>query len=389
MATVWAIASGYVSDGTIWNTGVIPGIDDLVYADGKNLIIDMDWQVSGLRTTARSGGTAGGSFTIKGSYSVSAIQGYIGGSSTSAIQIHSNFPNTVIIEGEISQNTVSGKTLEIIGDADVYIIGNSGNNSGVYGCYATYYNSTGGTLHISGNIVGGSNNWGIGHTGNPTGLFVKGSGNVIHVGNCTSNGAHAVHIAGTGYFKSNGTAISSSTNTAIYSTGTANVFFNGFADMQVPPAVTIPAIYAASSGTGVVYVGGILSNRDSTPSVYALRIGLLSTSTVQWTYITDNGTSRNIYTADVSPLGNPSISDVRKDIAFGPVGELIGTLAVPPPESVIVGVPTDNTVGNCEAMNAADFLAELANSNDPLAVRLRNVATTEIVGEQFEAFKNQ
>ena len=382
MTTVWAIASGNVSVGANWNTGVVPGLDDEVYADGNNLIVDIDWLVGALRTTARSGGTAGGSFTVKGSYSISALNGYLGGSSTSAIQVHSNFPNTVMINGQISSNNVPGKTLEIIGDAEVYIIGDSGKNTASYGCYASYYNATGGNLHISGNLIGGAASYGLGHPANPTGLSVIGSGNVIHVGNCTANGAQAVYVASTGYFKSNGTAISSSINSAIYSTGTANVFFNGFADMQVPPAATIPAIYAASSGTGVVYVGGILSNRNSTACVYALRIGLLTTSTVQWTYITDNGSSRNVYTAGV-PLGNPDPSDLRKDVVCGPVGELTGTLAVPPPESVTKGVPTDNTVGTCEVMNATDFLAELANSSDPLAVRLRNVATVQSTGDQL------
>ena len=41
MATVWAIASGNVSDGAKWNTGLVPGIDDDVYADGKDMVVDI------------------------------------------------------------------------------------------------------------------------------------------------------------------------------------------------------------------------------------------------------------------------------------------------------------------------------------------------------------
>ena len=65
-------------------------------------------------------------------------------------------------------------------------------------------------------------------------------------------------------------------------------------------------------------------------------------------------TLRLLYTADNMPSGGyPATSNVRGQVVYGPNLEFEGTLAVPPPSSVAVGVSTDNTVGTAVLTGAA------------------------------------
>lgn len=82
----------------------------------------------------------------------------------------------------------------------------------------------------------------------------------------------------------------------------------------------------------------------------------------------------------IAAQGQASPADVRLGTAYAN-GALTGTLAVPNPATVSLGVPTDNTTGTLptSAVVATDLLNEIATSSIPLAERLRNVATTSTV----------
>jgi hypothetical protein len=58
---------------------------------------------------------------------------------------------------------------------------------------------------------------------------------------------------------------------------------------------------------------------------------------------------------------------------------------MPLPSNVRVGVPTDNTIGTGE-LTAADFLAAIGVSTDPVAERLRTVSTVDTTGNQMASF---
>jgi len=384
MGTFWAIASGNVSVGANWNTGTVPGIDDDVYADGKDMVVDLaNWSIKSLRTTQRTGGTVGGSFELNGTSYVATILGFYTQTYGSSIRITASAPNTINCIGDII--SMSGSTAILItGNATIGIYGNQTLNKGAYNGSLVSYNANGGSLNYVGNLLGSNiYSLGVGGQYNPVGLLILGTGNVTHTGNINAMNCEGVSVRGTGTFTSTGVALSSATAPAIYTTGTNNVFYNGILQMQTPPSTTMPSIYQGTTGTGVVYFKGIAVNKSTTTAIYAIRMVLWSTGSTTMKFKNELGVDKNLYTADSSPLGNPAISDVRKGVVFGPSGELAGTLAVPPPESVTKGVPTDNTVGTCEVMNATDFLAELANSSDPLAVRLRNVATVQSTGDQL------
>lgn len=385
MATVWAIASGNVSVGANWNTGVVPGIDDDVYADGKEMIVDIaNWSISSLRTTQRPGGTVSGTFTLPTSSYIATLLGFYTQTVNGGIIITANVNDDITLIGDYYNYYTANNSIGLVisGSSYLNIFGNLLLNKGAYAGYAFYFTGSGIVEH-TGNLIGGSSSWGIGGYYNSVGLKHSGVGTYIHTGKLTALATEAVSVAGTGVFISTGIAIPSSSHPAIYSTGAGNIFYNGILKMETPPTNTIPVIYQGTTGAGCVYFKGIAVNNSNTNAIFAIRMCLLSTGSTTWKFKNELGVDKNLYTADSSPLGNPAISDVRKSVVFGPSGELAGTLAVPPPESVTKGVPTDNTVGTCEVMNATDFLAELANSSDPLAVRLRNVATAQSTGDQL------
>ena len=58
-------------------------------------------------------------------------------------------------------------------------------------------------------------------------------------------------------------------------------------------------------------------------------------------------TIRSLYTLDYDPTAFtfPTQANVRDGTTYGTGGLLVGTLKVPPPQSVAYGVPTDNTTG--------------------------------------------
>jgi hypothetical protein len=68
----------------------------------------------------------------------------------------------------------------------------------------------------------------------------------------------------------------------------------------------------------------------------------------------NGSTLRLLYTADNNPEGGyPVVANVRQYTVYGPNLEFEGTLAVPTPSSVAVGVNTDNTVGTAVLTGAA------------------------------------
>jgi hypothetical protein len=61
-------------------------------------------------------------------------------------------------------------------------------------------------------------------------------------------------------------------------------------------------------------------------------------------------------------------------------------MAVPTIANVRKGVATDNTLGIGE-LTAADFLDAILASSNAAAVRLKNVSTTDITGNQIASYQ--
>ena len=103
-------------------------------------------------------------------------------------------------------------------------------------------------------------------------------------------------------------------------------------------------------------------------------------------YIGLTPTYTDIALYPASTLENPPvITDVRSGVVYGIGDAYTGTLAVPPPESVALNVPTDDTVGSLvTATTPADFIAAL--KADDLGKRLKKCATTEEVNLTVAAY---
>lgn len=378
MATVWAVNPGNVSVGANWNTGVVPGISDDVYADGKDMVIDQNWTVLSIRTTQRAGGTVGGTFTIAGSYTVSATSGgFYSQTAGGGILITANAPNTVTLNG-INNVPVHQLGIVITGNATVNLnITTTG--GAAYACYSVLYNSTtGGNVISIGSITGGGYSLGVGNQFNSVGVKVQGNGNFIHTGNITAAKSEAIYHQGTGYVSVIGTALSSTTAPAIYGTGVGHIYFNGIADMQTPPAVTIPTIYCGTTGSGVVYFSGVLTNTSSTPCIYALRMSLWSLYSTQWVFKTEGIGGKTLYSTDTTMFGYPAEADVRDATVFGQANEFTGAYKVAPQSSVLTGVPNDNGVGT--------FVPGGATAADVWNYLLSSINTEDSVGKLIKDF---
>jgi hypothetical protein len=316
MATRYAVGNGNWSNVATWDGGVaLPGASDDVYADGKTVTIDQNVTVLSLRNSQRSGGTNGGTFLpIVNCDIVTSIGFYaqpVGHVlllfSTPGI-ICNTYGNTSSTHHQCFYITAN-VTLNHFGDI------NAGPGNGIGIRIQSMC-----TINIIGNVNGGSGPL-------ASGIQFLAGANLNIIGNITANtgiGIEAGNNAST--ITINGTVNSSSSNNAIYSTG----------------------------ATTVISVNGIVINNNGVMAIFATRL-YLGNNTTMWTMQVIGGTNKTLYTAGV-PLGNPATSDVRDGVLYGAASELEGELIVPPPSSVALNVPTDNTVGTME-MTPADFWA--------------------------------
>jgi hypothetical protein len=126
-------------------------------------------------------------------------------------------------------------------------------------------------------------------------------------------------------------------------------------------------------------------NVNGKMAIYAPIVWLDQTGTTQARFFTSGGADRTLYSDNTFP-NQPSTSDVRNLTKFGPSSGLTGTLIMASPTDVRSGVNTDNTVGTA-LFDTSQLLAELNASSDPIAQRLRKVATPEILGQLLAAYK--
>lgn len=358
MADKWyTAASGNWSTAANWNGGTLPAAGDDVYADGKAVVIDQTVNVGSIRTTQRTGGTNGGTFTISSTQSISCSGvGIVSGTTSGGILITASAGNTITIVANISGGTInSGYGISISGGCTVNITGNvksaSTPNTACYGINI----AASATVNITGNVYSdstGTNAYGININSAAT-LNITGSvyTNTINPG-INSGAACVVSVVG------NTTASSSS-----------------------------PAIVLTSSSAIVTFAGSF-TNSSYHMAFVAFQVKLYSTSIVQWAFQDESGADKYLYSAGVS-LGNPAEADVRNGTVYGASNELTGTLIVPSPSNVVDGVPTDHTVGTYSttpALIAAAVVAELGSSTDPIAVRLQNVSTVQTTGAQIASY---
>jgi hypothetical protein len=99
----------------------------------------------------------------------------------------------------------------------------------------------------------------------------------------------------------------------------------------------------------VIHNGDQIDGTTGHRAIYTTRLWISSSVQTQHQICTNNGgvvgSLRSLYTGGVN-LGQPVVANVRSGTVYGASSEYTGTLAVPSPTLVAIGVSTDNTVGS-------------------------------------------
>lgn len=177
MPDKWPLANGNWSTAANWNGGTLPQPGDDVYADGKTIAIDQDVNVASIRTSQRSGGTAGGGFTSNISLTVTAniIAGTtpcltISSPSTTIINIIGNITGGsaslahAVTGGTITASSTWNITGNLTGGtapANAVVIANTNITATITGTVTagttgSALNCGGGIITVNGNLVGGT-----------------------------------------------------------------------------------------------------------------------------------------------------------------------------------------------------------------------------------------
>lgn len=432
MAVIRALRAGIFSDPTMWSSGTVPTAADDVVAN--NFIVTMDFSTTliQLRNDNGLGGTTGGyfDFSVSGvsialtgpipitqgsglavsTILVSHTTGTVSLTTTSAISVGNATANigvirhtsagtfiltapTIAVNGGNSAGllikngsgaiTINGFVLGMIGGASTNVtFVNTGTgtitiNGGVNGGTSTVFTqgitNANATIIVNGAVVGGANiaaNYAINSTGpiiiNGT-VTSNGTGNAILAnGGATVTGTVTCNAGGTVIAVTNASTVTVTGNVVYGNTGT------GF------------GIEASTNSNSAVTLIGNFTNRAGKQVIFCRIIYLSNTVTNELTFNTPGGASRTLYSDDTFP-NLPATTNVRLNITYGPGLTNTGALVVPTPATVLLGVPTDNTTGTL-LMLPSDFVYELGNSTQPVAVRLQNCSTVNTTGDQVASY---
>jgi hypothetical protein len=355
MADKWyTAASGNWSTAANWNGGTLPTSSDDVFADGKAVVIDQNVTVLSIRTTQRSGGTVGGTFTINtGGYTINCTSsGILSGTNGGALLITAT-TGTTTLNSNLTGGTASGTRACVLSGATTLVI--NGNLLGVDNSgFALLVTSTS-TVNITGNITGGiSGSHGVsitaGATLNVTGNVTGGTGTGAGINNTTV--AATINITGN---------VTSQVSAGISSALASIVTVKGI----VTSSNTIAAVSLSSTSASLTFSGQAINN-NNVMAIFSPVLRLYTSDTVQWTFQNNTGGNKILYSAGTA-LGNPATTDVRNGTTYGASSELTGTLIVPNPSNVVAGVQTDNTVGTYSttpALIATEIFTKLLSDSD-------------------------
>lgn len=349
-------------------------------------------------TTESYGTISGGVFNLTGSADITFTEKGFETNNSTCINISSADPDIVNINTSGSGKILSGDQQRAT-NGDPKLINITGN----------------GTVNLNGDLVGRT----LAYTGysRQGQVYINGSGTVNIIGNVygmespSYDGPTVRLVAANAVLNITGNVYSSTVNNnrnntiwATNSAGTINITGNiiarGGSGIYITSATTLNhtgtvQVIEASSRPGIVMLnpsGQVnlstpLINYQSNSAIASYRMRFNSGSAVEWQVQDTADTNFNIYSSNVtgSTLGLPLTSNVKSGITFGPDNDLTGTLVIPSADNVRKGVAVDNTVGTAE-LTAEDFLTAISSSSNPVATRLKNVATVQTVGEHFNVF---
>ena len=355
MALKYPLANGKWSNAANWNGGTLPIAGDDVRANGFTVTIDVDIDVLQISNNQLLPAAANGSFVVSTNRTLTCdiIAGAVS-------CLTSSVGNTVNIIGNISQGssfgvfgvnfTNAGSILNVTGNivapsggggspcslnssGRVNFVGNANAGPGTPSNGTAINITASGILTFTGNATGGgstSGSFGILCVGNSTlNGTINGGTNALSFGVRLTGGVHTVNsdCFGGGVAGSNACVVSTSTatfNGNIFGSTSSTSF--GLQVLDTASNVVISTM--TFSSTGGMPVFGFVKFKNTSPTVTVRKA---------------NNTNQTL--VDPSTTDIPVIGNVRDGITYAS-GSLTGTLKVPSPLNVALGVPTDNTVGS-------------------------------------------
>lgn len=339
MAIRYAVANGFADVAATWDGGTLPASTDDLYANNFTVSIRADLTANSIKKIANASPViaVGGSFVITAAATVTITAGI------AATDNVTNTTNLLTVDAGAAAVTINASLTGGVSTARVACVTS-----------ATYT----GTLTVNGNITGGggaTSALGLGINGGAT-LLLTGtiSGGSAGYGLQINSAAARVTVAGDVYGGGAGAFGIRHISGALTVRG--DIYPGSFASGT--PAISSDSVFRYS---GHIYSGGMAASTG--PDGFFPIAGRWSAISGEEVYVHvyddgnypsgNNGTARVLtrYGTDL-----PDQADVRDGVAYGPSAALAGSLAVPPPESVAAGVPTDDTVGTA-AVSLADVLA--------------------------------
>lgn len=392
MANYRAVANGNWSNLATWQdngggsfaaSSVLPGVNDDVYANGFAVTIDINISVKSLRNHVTTGVSNNGGFTASANGLIITVSDYIGGnatsSGTSTLTTNISVSHSLSIVTNIIQSgdvNASGINCIGAGTTNITCVSSTGGNAATGRGVS---NSGTGTVFFTGNPLGGMSGAGVGNvstgTVNVTGVPLGYTGASVGAAGVINSSTGAVYITGGATAGSKQPGVSSTTNGYIKITGPQT-------------ATEQPAVVSSGTTAINIFTGPFISGPTGIVAFQCFRVHyeITTGSYYEFRDSSTNGAGTAPATQLVAPgtaVDSPDEADVRQGVDYA-FSTLTGTLIVPDPSDVRKSVPTDDTVGTAE-LTAQDIFDAIAASSDPIATRLRNVATVATTGDQIAA----
>jgi hypothetical protein len=402
MPNRWPITSGNWSDSAIWSGSIIPTASDDVFTNNQVITIDQNIAVRSLQNGATGSAVAGGWYAISSSIAITASIGIQTGTTVASIitngMIQVVTTGSVTISGSITRPTNSGAVvLNNISTGNIVIIGNIQGPGQLLTNGPAVRNSNTGTITVIGNLQGGSTSGNHAIQNNINGTITV-TGNVIG-GDTGGSGTTGIYNNGSGVVNVTGNVFGSPVFSNFYgiwnvANGTINVTGNIFASGSTPgifsstagiintigtiQASTTANAVSSTSTTATNIFSGPLINSGSRNAVYCYNIELYDDVTTRYVIrVSGSNNTITLFSPD-QVVGVPSGSDVRFGTIYGPGNELTGSMRVPNPNSVSIGVATDNTVGSAitKPEDLWNYAVTAMTASNSIGQRLASTSTS-------------
>lgn len=432
MSIITSATTGNFSDPATWVGGVVPGpLDNARANTGHNITIDVDVTVIDIQAISTGRFIMGEGVTLTGNVLGNSVSGnntldvtvttnckIIGDCRTQTVNdtycVNMSGNGILNIEGIIGGGTAGGNRrgliinsgiVNITGDVVTQVSSGSTsynaiiiNGFSIINIIGDIYNTTNAVSNAASTIISSGTNCEINVIGSiqsaygaaisVSGIDAKISiiGNILEslstltpaIPSINLTGVNAeVNVIGNVYNSINGGSILCSGSNSLISIE-GNVYANNFNTVANANPIRSGS---TTVNRGVIIKGNIFYGENGHCPIVANLVKIIPSINSKTVYRQMDGTIYTHSTLTAVDFNVPFEEDVRKGVIYGD-GTFEGNLIVPSPSNVRKGVPTDNTVGTAD-LTAQDFLDLLSTSPDPIAERLRNVATVQTTGDQI------